>query len=61
MKAAGQDELMYLLLGGDGELVAGDQAGHLLHAQVEELLAPDHLCEVLLWERTQRFRLVDTL
>lgn len=39
---------MYLLLGGDGELVAGDQAGHLLHAQVEELLAPDHLREVLL-------------
>lgn len=48
MKAAGQDELTYLLLGGDGELVAGDEAGHLLHAQVEELLAPHHLREVLL-------------
>lgn len=39
----------HLLLGGDGELVAGDQAGHLLHAKVEELLAPDHLGEMLLW------------
>lgn len=39
----------HLLLGGDGELVAGDQAGHLLHAEVEELLAPDHLGEMLLW------------
>lgn len=48
VKATWQDEPMYLLLGGDGELVAGDQAGHLLHAQVEKLLAPDHLREVLL-------------
>lgn len=39
---------IYLLLCGDGELVAGDQAGYLLHAQIEELLTPDHLSEMLL-------------
>lgn len=39
---------VYLLLCGDGELVAGDQAGHLLHAQIEELFTPDHLSEMLL-------------
>lgn len=38
----------YLLLSGDGELVAGDQVGHLLHAEVEELFTPDHLGEMLL-------------
>lgn len=38
----------YLLLRGDGELVAGDQVGHLLHAEVQELLTPDHLGEMLL-------------
>lgn len=39
---------VYLLLCGDGELVAGDQAGHLLHAQIEELFTPNHLSEMLL-------------
>lgn len=42
---------LYLLLCGDGQLVAGDQAGHLLHAQIEELLTPDHLGEVLLCQQ----------
>lgn len=39
---------VYLLLCGDGELVAGDQARHLLHAQIEELFTPNHLSEMLL-------------
>lgn len=52
---------VHLLLGGDGELVAGDQAGHLLHAQIEELFAPDNLCEMLLWETKRHFHSVNTL
>lgn len=44
----GDHRLKHLLLSGDGELVAGDQAGNLLHAQVEELLAADHFRKVLL-------------
>ena len=39
---------VYLLLCGDGELVAGDQTGYLLHPQIEELFTPDHLSEMLL-------------
>lgn len=42
------DERAYLLLWGYGELVAGDKAGHLLHAQIKKLLTPDHLCKMLL-------------
>lgn len=47
----------YLLLSGDGELVAGDQTGHLLHAQIEELFAPNHLSEMLLWSRKTKLLL----
>jgi len=42
---------VYLLLSGDGELVAGDQAGHLLHAQIKELFTPNHLGEMLLCQQ----------
>lgn len=42
---------VYLLLCGNGELVAGNQAGHLLHAQIEELFTPNYLREVLLCQQ----------
>lgn len=39
-----------LLLGGNGEFVAGDEAAHLLQSQTQELLSLHHLTEMLLWE-----------
>lgn len=50
---------VYLLLCGDGELVAGDQAGHLLHAQIEELFTPNHLSEMLLCHEKNYFVTAD--
>ena len=50
---------VYLLLCGDGELVAGDQTGYLLHPQIEELFTPDHLSEMLLC-REKKTRLCDS-
>lgn len=46
----------YLLLSGDGELVAGDQVGDLLHAEVQELFTPDHLGEMLLCSVAKEMR-----
>lgn len=43
-----------LLLGGDGEFIAGDEAAHLLQSEAQELLPLHHLCEVLLWETQTR-------
>lgn len=39
-----------LLLGGDGEFIAGDEAAHLLQSEAQELLPLHHVCEMLLWE-----------
>lgn len=47
---------VYLLLCGDGELVAGNQAGHLLHAQIEKLFAPNYLGEVLLCQQKHEMK-----
>lgn len=37
----------HLLLCGNGELVAGNEAGHLLHPQIEELFTPNDFSEML--------------
>lgn len=51
----------YLLLRGDGELVAGDQARHLLHAQIEELFTPNHLGEMLLCQAKHGMKISSTM
>lgn len=39
-----------LLLSGNGEFVARDEAANLLQSQTQELLPLHHLAEMLLWE-----------
>ena len=39
---------LYLFLSGDGELVTGDEAAHLLQRKAQKLLPLYHLCEMLL-------------
>lgn len=43
----------YLLLRGNGEFVAGDEAAHLLQRETQELLSLHHLSEMLLWKKKE--------